>query len=465
MKLLTSHHQRPIWVFATTAALLLCTPFAIAKVPQAEADKLKNGELTPSGANPKANADGSIPAWDGGLKDPHPGYPGAPEARFPNIFPDDKSEFTITAANMGQYKDKLTVGQMALLSKYDSYKMPVFKSRRTFANPQWVYDWNYKNALNAEITNQGNGFTGAAVGIPFPIPKEGVEPIWNHKARFRGESIRRWNNQAAVTTSGNFNLATLQEDVLLWYNQKDMTPDKVNNMLLYFMQIRHAPSRLRGEVLLVHEILDQVKEERRAWLYNPGQRRVRRAPNVGHDNPGTGADGLRTNDQTDTFNGSLERYDWKLIGKKEIYAPYNSYEVHQAKYKYADLVQPKHMNQDPLRYELHRVWVVDSTIREGTSHIYGRRTYYIDEDSWQMLAVDVYDKRNELWRYQEAHTMQIFDPKSTIQAMAPILETVYDLQATRYLLQAMNNEHEESHAVPFEESYFTTSNMKKLAPK
>lgn len=465
MKRLNKNYQRPVLALVSSLALLLSAQQGIAKVPQAEADKLKNGTLTPSGADPKANADGTVVAWEGGIQEPPAGYPGAPEARFPNIFPDDKAEFTITSANMEQYKDKLTVGQIAMLQKYDTYKMPVFKSRRTFANPQWVYDWNYKNALNAEVTNEGNGFTGAAVGIPFPIPTEGVEPIWNHKARFRGESVRRWNNQAAVTTSGAFNLATLQEDVQFWYNQKDMTPDKVNNMLIYFMQIRHAPSRLRGEVLLVHEILDQVKEERRAWLYNPGQRRVRRAPNVGHDNPGTGADGLRTNDQTDTFNGSLERYTWKLLGKKEIYAPYNSYEIHQDTHKYKDLVQPKHMNQDFTRYELHRVWVVDSEIKEGTSHIYGRRTYYIDEDSWQMLAVDVYDKRGELWRYQEAHTMQIADPKSGIYAMAPILETVNDLQATRYLLQAMNNEHEESHELDFGDKYFTTGNMKKLAPK
>lgn len=465
MKQFTFKQRHPLWALFCAAALVLAAPQAIAKVPQAEADQLKNGELTPSGANPKANEEGTIPAWEGGITEPPEGYPGAPEARYPQVFPDDKPAFTITADNYQEYEDKLTVGQKKLFERYDSYKMPVYDTRRTFANPDWVYEWNYKNALNAVVTNEGNGFTGAAVGIPFPIPKKGTEPVWNHKARFRGEHIRRWNNQAAVTTSGAYNLATLQEDVLFWYNKRDMVPDNVNNMLIYFMQIRHAPARLRGEVLLVHEILDQVKEERRAWLYNPGQRRVRRAPNVGHDNPGTGADGLRTNDQTDTFNGSLERYTWKLIGKQEIYAPYNSNEIHQDKYKYDDLVQPRHMNQDPTRYELHRVWVVDSTLREGTSHIYGRRTYYIDEDAWQMLAVDVYDKRGELWRYQEAHTMQIADPKTGIVATAPILESVYDLQATRYLLQAMNNEHEETHELEFDEKYFTTGNMRKLAPK
>ncbi len=440
------------------AALAFGASAALAKVPQAEADKLKNGTLTPMGAEPGASADGSIPKWDGGLKTPP-----AAGGRFANPFPDDKPKFTISAENLAQYKDKLAIGQQALFAKYPSYKMPVYETRRSAANPDFVYEWNHKNALAAELTNNGNGFIGAAVGVPFPIPQAGVEPIWNHKCRYRGESIQRWNVQAPVTVAGDFNPSIIQEDVLLWYNQKDMTPDKVNNVLAYFMQIRHAPAIIRGEVLLIKETLDQIKEDRDANLYNPGQRRVRKAPNVGHDNPGTAADGLRTNDQLDVFNGSMERYDWKLVGKKEIYVPYNSGELHQTKYKYKDLIKKSHMNQDPTRYELHRVWVVDSTLKAGTSHVYGRRTYYIDEDSWQAVLVDVYDKRNQMWRVQEAHTLpSLIGGKP---ALSPAVETIYDIQSTRYLLMALNNEHAETKEVAFALDYFTTGNMKTVAPK
>ncbi|MGH6628411.1 MAG: DUF1329 domain-containing protein, partial [Burkholderiales bacterium] len=323
-----------LWVraaaYSLTAAFALAASASYAKAPPEEADKLKNGTLTPSGADPNANADNSIPKWEGGLRTPPAGYKGPPE-RFPNVFPDDKPLFTITKENMEQYKDKLSVAHIALFNKYPkTYKMYVYESTRTFANPDFVYEWNHKNALNAELTNEGNGFQGAAIGIPFPIPKEGVDPVWNHKSRYRGESGRRWNIQTPVTVGGDYNPSVLQEDFWFWYNQKDMTPDRVGNLLVYFMQVRHAPAIIRGEVLLVHEMLDQIAEPRKAWLYNPGQRRVRLAPNVGHDNPGTGADGLRTNDQTDTFNGSLERYTWKLVGKKEVYIPYNAGEIHQA---------------------------------------------------------------------------------------------------------------------------------------
>ena len=143
-----------------------------------------------------------------------------------------------------------------------------------------------------------------------------------------------------------------------------------------------APARLAGGILLVHETLDQVKKPRDAWLYNPGQRRVRRAPQVAYDNPGTAADNMRTTDQLDMFNGAPDRYDWKLVGKREIYVPYNSYRLQDPKLKYKDIITPLHINPDHLRYELHRVWVVEATLQTGERHIYKKRVFYIDEDSW-----------------------------------------------------------------------------------
>lgn len=464
-RVISNHSVLRAWLVVLVAAVAMAfLQKSMAKVPVDEADQLKNGVLTPMGAAPGANSDGSIVKWDGGLTQAPASYKGVvngKQTRYTDPFPDDKPTFTITRDNLDQYRDKLSAGQIAMLEKYTEYKMHVYPSRRTAASPDFVYEWNYKNALSAELTNSGNGFKGAAVGVPFPIPKTGPEPVWNHKSRYHGVGIRRWNDQAPVQTTGEYNLATLQEDILFRYNRPDVTPDTVENLLAYFIQIRHAPSRLRGEVLLVHETLDQLQEERRAWLYNPGQRRVRRAPNVGHDNPGTASDGLRTNDQFDMFNGDLGRYTWKLVGKQELYVPYNSYKIHSDEFKYADIIQPQHINQELARYELHRVWVVDSQLKEGTSHIYQRRLYYIDEDSWQILVVDCYDKRNVLWRLQEAHTAMAYDKPYLI----PALESVYDLQSGRYLLMAMSNEKDEAFEMTFEDSYFTTGNMKKLAPK
>ena len=199
------------WIFAALVAVLSFD--ATAKVSKQEADQLKT-TLTPIGAERAGNKDGTIPAWNGGLKTSPPCYKGPPN-RYCDPFPEDKPLFTITAKNVDQYKDKLSAGQVAMFAKYkDTYKMNVFKTRRTAAYADFVYDATYNNALNGELGANGEALVNATVSVPFPIPKNGVEPIWNHKARYRGNGGARWNVQAAVTTGGAYNLVKITEDAV-----------------------------------------------------------------------------------------------------------------------------------------------------------------------------------------------------------------------------------------------------------
>jgi len=445
---------------ALAAGFALLSTAAVAKVTPAEAARLGK-ELTPMGGERAANADGSIPAWDGGLATAPSCYKGS-GSRYCDPYAADKPLYSVTGRNVEQYKSKLSAGQLAMFRKYaDSYRMNVYPTRRTAAFPAFVDEATRKNALNAELVSNGEGVAGAVIGVPFPIPKTGVEPVWNHKLRYRGAGALRWNNQFAVTTGGNYNAVKLREDVRFAYNRRGATPESLQNVALYMLQVVTAPPRLASQITLVHETMDQLKEPRRAWQYNPGQRRLRRAPNVGYDNPGTAADGLRTNDQTDSFNGATDRYSWKIIGKKEMLIPYNAYKLHSDQYRYADIVKKAHINPELPRYELHRVWIVEGTVKPNTSHIYARRVFYIDEDSWQIALVDIYDRRGALWRWQEAHIFQAYDKPYSF----PALETIYDLQAGRYLAQALNNEDPESVEQEFDPSYFDPTNVSKQATK
>jgi len=399
-----------------------------------EIAKLGN-ELTPMGAIKAGNADGTIPAWDGGISSPPTGWEKG--MHYINPFADDEILFTITAANMDQYADKLTVGQKALLTTYpDTYKMNVYPTRRSAAFPQRIYDKTKEIAGTAQLTEGGNGVTGAINGIPFPIPKEGVEAIWNHLLRYRADGAARTIGQAAPTRGGSYTLVKFYDEFYMQYSMEGKTEADLNNRILFFKQEVLAPARLAGGILLVGETMDQVKEHRNAWLYNPGQRRVRRAPNVAYDNPGTAADAMRTSDQFDMYNGAPDRYDWKLVGRKEIYIPYNSYKLQDPSVKFKEILTPLHINQDLPRYELHRVWVVDSTLKEKARHIYKRRTFYLDEDSWQIVAVDAYDKRDQLWRVSEGHVMNYYNVPSTWTS----LEVHTDLQAGRYLAIGLSSE-------------------------
>jgi hypothetical protein len=425
-----------------SAALLLGAPLAVGAVSPQDAARLGQ-DLTPLGGEKAGNADGSIPAWDGGIKS-------AADAGFANYHsgdhhPDpyaaDKPLLTITAANMAQYAAKLTEGHKAIFKTYPDYKMLVYPTHRSAAAPERIYEATKRNATTAKLIPDGNGITGAIGGTPFPIPQSGVEVFWNHVTRYRGVAAARHIGQAPMTSGGGYTLVNFKDEFYFQYYEPGMTEAALNNILLYFMQETIGPARLAGEVLLVQETLDQAKESRRAWIYNPGQRRVRRAPNVAFDNPGTNADNLRTADQFDMYNGSPQRYDWKLVGKKEIYVPYNAYRLQSEKVKYSDLLQKNHINQDLARYELHRVWVVDSTLKPGQSHLYSRRTLYVDEDSWQILSVDCYDARGQLYRVQEGHAINYYE----LPALWTDLELVMDLSNGRYLALGLQSEEPRSY--------------------
>jgi len=391
-------------------------------------------DLTPLGAEKAGNEDGTIPAWEGGITKPPEGY--KPGKHYVDPYAADEILFTITGKNVDQYADKLTPGQQALLRTYDTYKMNVYPTRRSASYPQRIYDATKEVAATAGLAENGFGVTGAVIGIPFPIPKSGVEVIWNHLLRYRGDIASRVIDQAAPTRSGSYTMVQFEDEFYVLYTLEGMTEEKLQNKILMFKQTVVAPARLAGGILLVHESLNQVVEHRSAWLYNPGQRRVRRAPNVAYDNPGTASDAMRTSDQFDMFNGAVDRYDWKLVGKKEIYVPYNAYKLDGPGVKHKEILTPQHINQDYPRYELHRVWVVDATLREGARHIYKRRVFYVDEDSWQILVVDQYDNRDQLWRVSEGHAINYYD----VPMLWTGLEVHTDLQAGRYLAIGLNNE-------------------------
>jgi len=420
--------------FLLTSVLALLTSVAAsAAISAADAARLGN-DLTPLGGEKAGNADGSIPAWTGGLTTAPAGY--TPGMHHPDPFKDDPVLFTINAANADQHAGKLTAGHLALLKAYPTYVMPVYATHRSASNPQRIYDATKQHATTAALTEGGNGVTGTVVGIPFPIPQTGLEVLWNHLTRYRGVAASRFISQAAPQRNGSYTLVDFDDEFLFNYVREGIQEKDLDNVLVYFKQGVTAPARLAGSILVVHETMDQVKEARRAWVYNTGQRRVRRAPNVSYDNPGTAADGMRTTDQFDMFSGAPDRYEWKLVGKKEMIVPYNSYKLHSDSLKYPDILKPLHINQDLTRYELHRVWVVDATLKPGTNNVYSRRTFYIDEDSWQLLAADLYDGRGQLWRVSEAHCINYYDA----QVFWSTLEVHTDLIAGRYLAIGLDNE-------------------------
>lgn len=407
------------------AALASASGAALAGVSAEEAKQL-GSTLTAIGAEMAGNADGSIPAYTGGLITA-PAEFKAGDGLRPDPFAGDKPLFAVDASSMEKYADKLTEGTKALMKMNPDYRIDVYKANRSVAYPQVVADNTAKCALSAKTTNEGRSMEGCHAGFPFPIAKTGYEAMWNHLVRFQGVAYnvkyRNWNVDASgrpsISTEG-----TIVQEYPYW------DADKADSGIYYKQRISYSgPARRAGEALMLIDPLDYTQGDRRAWQYLPGQRRVKVAPDLAHDTPNPGTGGTSTFDNVFLFNGSMDRFDFKLVGKKEMFVPYNTYRMAYNSTK-DELLKPKFLNPDIVRWEPHRVWVVEATLREGKRHVYNKRTFYIDEDSWTIVASDEYDARGQLFRAGFAYQTPSYD----MPAPWADMHGLYDLIAGSYSL-------------------------------
>jgi hypothetical protein len=387
-------------------------------------------DLTPIGAERAGNADGTIPAWEGGLTAPPAGW--TPEQGYVDPFPGDKPLFAITAANAAEHADKLTPGMLEMLKKYPQhFRMQVYPTRRTAALPKEVTDRVREQAGKVELNGFGLRNLGGST-TPFPIPANGLEAIWNHLVRYVGGGTERIGHSFPVRANGDYFKIGFRSQRIYAQNMQDAEPNRLFYALGYFTE----PATLRGTIFLVHEPVDQVAEQRSAWIYNAGARRVRRAPDLNYDGVNDGSEGMIVTDQVDAYNGAPDRFEWKLLGKREMYVPYNTYKLSDKSLKYKDIIGRHTLNADLVRYELHRVWVVEGTLKPGQRHVYGRRTFYLDEDSWSVVSEEAYDNRGGLWRVALHGMIQFYD------AVVPWYRfgVVHDLTTGGYIAGGFDNE-------------------------
>lgn len=405
---------------------------AHAAVTAEEAAKLKS-TLTPLGAERAANRDGSIPAWDGGYTKVAPGFK-AGDAR-PDPFAADKPLHSINAKNMAQHESKLSDGVKALMKKYPDFRIDVYPTHRSAAAPQWVYDNTFKNATRAKLADNGHGTEGAYGGTPFPIPKDGYEVFQNHRLAWTGTYVQAPVRVWVVTGDGKRSMASggVQSFRRQYYDPEGSL-EKFDGYYALGKFAATEPGSKAGEAILAHDALNTTLP-RGLWQYLVGQRRVRKAPSVAYDTPDSVTSGIGLFDEAFMLFGPIDKHELKLVGKKELYIPYNNNRAASA--KVADLVTPNTLNPAQVRWELHRVWEVEATLAAGKRHVVPKRKYYIDEDSWQIVLFDGWDAKGELWRTNYTLTLLAPDLPAVVGNM---MWGGYDLQTGAYYLNMASNE-------------------------
>ena len=444
----------------TLAALSLSTLIvgsAFAGVSPEEAARLGK-DLTPTGAEMAGNADGSIPAWNpNGPPVPADFVPGSDN--YLNPYPDEKPLFSIDINNYKEHAQFMSPGTIAIMEKLgpDGYRMDIYPTHRDHVPPDWIIENTKKNATGATMTDGGLRIDGNLPGVPFPIPQSGMEVMWNHMIRHIPDHTYDYdvyyvssNGKPILSTTGHMT------NVFPAYAE-----DKRNTVIgeIPWLKLRinyMAPARRAGEILLVHEPgADYTAGKgRKAWQYLVGQRRVRLAPAVSFDTPNPGVAGTSTYDDSFIYNGSPERFDWKLIGKKEIYIPENNHDfIFQE--NITDMLGEKFFKPEYIRWEKHRVWVVEANLKEGSRHLYSKRTYYVDEDTWNGMIGENYDGRGNLWRIQFAYGATIYDRN----AYYSMPYGAYDILQGIYNLNGKPIPGKFKHGVTEGEKYFTPKGM------
>jgi hypothetical protein len=408
------------------ASLLALAVFpARAGISDEEARQL-GAALTAVGAERAGNADGTIPPYEGGLTRPPPAFrPGS--GTRPDPFADEKPLFSVDARNLDAHEARLTEGTKALLRRYPDFRLDVFPSHRTVAFPPFVTENTVRQATAAQTRNGGLSLASVRAAYPFPIPKTGYEAMWNDLVRFQGVCTSKRIFAFIVESSGHATLSSAAQ-VIESYPYWDAARPESGTYFRF--RIRYdAPARRAGEGFMLIDPIDYVARGRRSWQYLPGQRRVRLAPNLSYDTPNSATAGAQTFDDALLFNGKMDRFEFTLVGKREIYVPYNTYRaVYQSTPE--QLLGARFLSPDAVRWELHRVWVVDARLRPGKRHVYSRRVFYLDEDSWAALLSDQYDARGQLYRVGVTLMAPSYDVPAPFAD--PFLH--YDLATGRYAL-------------------------------
>ena len=428
-------------LFICAAALLASSVMASAQATPQEAQQLKT-TLTPLGGEKAGNADGTIPAWTGGMTTVPPGYWHGERRGDP--FANEKPLFSITAQNMDKYADKLTDGTKAMLKRYPTtYRVDVYPTHRTAAAPQWVYDNTFRNATRSKIVELHSGPTpfGAYGGIPFPIPTTGAQVMWNHLLHWRGQDWHFDVDQYLGTADGRLVLSTDgQAEQAMPYYYRDGEPEKFNGDYWLLRLVNSGPPIRAGEAIVGRENVDDDKTN--SWVYLTGQRRVRKLPNPCCDTPTPATAGVMSFDELEVFSGRMDRFTWKLLGKKEMYTPYNDNKIMQPT-KDSAVLMPHHLNPDYVRWELHRVWVVEATLAPGHRHQAVRNLYYIDEDSWQAVLGDRWDSKGQLWKTLWALPMLLPD----LPAVTNLNFGFYDMTSGAWYSANMYNQKSEQYKI------------------
>jgi hypothetical protein len=460
-------------------------------------------KLTPLGAERAGNADGSIPPWTGGLAEPL--LPETQPIDIGVVYGGDEAFQTVDKGNVAQFATLLTPGTQEMIRKF-GFSIKIFQTCRTAAAPQYVYDNTAQNVTRTQFDPAavGMGFTGAYGGTPFPIidtgnPKiGGAQLIWNHLTSWRGISLYTKYAPRFVVADGKLILSAVAISRFIYpYYDPEGGPETYKG---WFSKVRRycMPLNLSGwspGYWSGDDPEQQKLANAASWcspMWNGDEMLtcfstnatttpdmmfcVRRASDeitsfvpmgtanaikipqefniyAGFDPAAAKIAGL---DEYSCFNGTPMQYDWRFINKEEMLVPYNCNAMHF--HPAQEVLQPKFPSPDIVRWEKHRVWIVEAQLKPGQTNALARRRLYIDEDSWLALLGEGYDAGGNMIKYHSVYNRCV----GSLPATCELGSMVFDLTTGNYVFEGgvgYGNNRADEFAAPQPETLFEPQDM------
>lgn len=328
-------------------------------------------------------------------------------------------KYRIDKSNVDQYKDKLALGLYTLIKEW-GYSIHVYDTVHDYTFPAAYAEATEKYKGQARV-NANGGLENYTAGLPFPEPKSGAEVMYNYEYKHSGDDFF-WTTYdidgisstgKAKKLKGYYKRLAYQGRLEFDPKPSIPNPDKVELKEISGIQY---PEDIAGLALLTVRYQDARKGDD-GWMYIPTIRRVRRISVAQRGDTFAGTD--FTWDDYRGFSGKVSDYNWKLIGKKEMIIAYHPLTNNPR-------VTGKFPNPDDLRYELKDVWVVEG-VNKDKDYVYSKRRIYVDADSWAVGSNDLWDRRGQLWKYNEAG----LTVKKKDHVMFNYYQNIYDLIAKR----------------------------------
>jgi Protein of unknown function (DUF1329) len=243
---------------------------------------------------------------------------------------------------------------------------------------------------------------------PFPIPNSAYEIIWNHLLAYRGHKVTTQKTMWAPGGAGRYIPSTYQVDMINLWNPENGATSFKEDTWRFLRWTFLSPEMSAMTSHLERTSFDLTMAPGRRWSFNLDSFRVRRAPNNSYGNFMPFTNSILTFDSQRGYEGNPDRYDWTVVSQADYYLPNNSYRLASKGLADENVLAGNHLNRTYARYELQRVWVVDAILKYKDTHPYHRRRFYVQNDTWQILATEQYSKDEMLISGQEVFPLQRF---------------------------------------------------------